>query len=163
LELIFDATGVVPPSTGQASYANGIADGINQFIALTSTLNGTTHSPNYLILGWAQLQFTCVLTNMRISYTLFRQDGTPLRAKVAASFQSFLSETQRAKAANKSSPDMTHLVTVTAGDTLPLLCFRIYGDSGYYMKVAAFNGLLNFRDLAPGTQLLFPPLTGSSA
>jgi phage tail protein X len=161
-ELIFDATGVVPLPPGQTAYVHGVADGVGQLVALTSRLNGTIHSPNYLILAWAQLQFTCVLTSMKINYTLFMPDGTPLRAKVAVSFQSFLSESQRAKAANKMSPDMTHLVTVTAGDTLPLLCFKIYGDSGFYMKVAAFNGLANFRDIAPGTQLLFPPVTGTS-
>ena len=161
-ELLFDATGVIPVPQGQ-SYANGVADGISQFTSLTATLNGTIHSPNYLILAWAQLQFQCVLTSMNVNYTLFMPDGTPLRAKAAVVFQSFTSETQLAKEDNKESPDMTHLVTVGAGDTLPLLCYKIYGDSDYYRGVAEFNHLLSFRDVAPGTQLLFPPLTGSAA
>jgi hypothetical protein len=161
-ELIFDATGVIPPGKGQ-SYTNGVADGIAQFIALTATLNGTIHAPNFLILAWAQLQFQCVLTSMSTSYTLFKPDGTPLRAKMSVQFQNYNSETQLAKKAKKNSPDLTHLVTVLAGDTLPALCHRIYGDSGYYAKVAAFNGLSSFRSVAPGTQLLFPPLSGSSS
>lgn len=160
-ELIFDATGVIPAPSGQ-SYTHGIADGIKQLIALTATMNGDIHSPNYLILAWAQLQFQCVLTSMNINYTLFMPDGTPLRAKVACSFRSYTSEVQLAKKVKKNSPDVTHLVTVNAGDTLPLLCYRIYGDSGYYYKVASINGLLNFRAIPPGTQLLFPPLTGST-
>jgi nucleoid-associated protein YgaU len=57
-----------------------------------------------------------------------------------------------------SSPDLTHLITVKAGDTLPLLCDRIYRDSGYYMEVARINGLSSFRNLQPGTTLKFPPL-----
>lgn len=61
------------------------------------------------------------------------------------------------------SPPMTHIVTVRAGDTLPALCHRIYGDSGYYVKVAAFNNLNPLRKLKPGTQLLFPPLSGTSS
>lgn len=160
-ELVFDATGVIPPAQGQ-SYANGVADAIAQFTTLAVTLNGAIHSPNYLILAWAQLQFQCVLTSMNATYTLFRPDGTPLRAKVAVTFESFSSESQLAKEANKQSPDMTHLVTVQAGDTLPLLCYRIYGSSGYYRAVARFNRLLGFRRLPPGTQLLFPPLSGGT-
>jgi phage protein U len=160
-ELVFDATGVVPPVSGQ-SYSNGVADGVAQFTSLLATVNGTIHSPNYLILSWAQLQFQCVLYSMNINYTLFRPDGTPLRAKLSLTFQSYTSETQLAKQANLNSPDLTHLVTVNAGDTLPLLCHRIYGDSNHYLKVAHFNGLHSFRDVRPGTQLLFPPLTGSA-
>ncbi len=160
-DLVFDATGVVPPVSGQ-SYTNGVADGLKQFTSLLATVNGTIHSPNYLILSWAQLQFQCVLYSMNISYTLFRPDGTPLRAKLSLSFQSYTSETQLAKQANLSSPDLTHLVTVNAGDTLPLLCHRIYGDSNQYLKVARYNGLHSFRDVPPGTQLVFPPLAGSA-
>lgn len=161
-ELLFDATGVIPVPQGQ-SYANGVADGLSQLTSLTATLNGTIHSPNYLILAWAQLQFQCVLTSMNVNYTLFMPDGTPLRAKAAVVFQSFTSETQLAKEENKNSPDMTHLVTVEAGDTLPLLCYRIYGDSDYYRGVAEFNRLLSFREIYPGMQLRFPPLAGSAS
>jgi hypothetical protein len=160
-ELLFDATGVIPVPQGQ-SYTNGVADAIKQLTTLTATLNGSIHSPNYLVLGWAQLQFKCVLQNLNLSYTLFRPDGTPLRAKAQCTFLSYTSETQLAKTAATNSPDLTHMVTVTGGDTLPLLCYNIYGDSGYYREVAAVNGLLNFRDVPPGTQLLFPPLTGSA-
>jgi hypothetical protein len=161
-ELIFDATGVIPPPGGQTTYTNGVADGIKQLTDLMATVNGAIHSPNYLVLSWAQLRFECVLVSMNINYILFMPDGTPLRAKVAVNFHSYASEVQLAKQANINSPDLTHLVTVNAGDTLPLLCHQIYGDGGYYLKVARHNGLLSFRDVAPGTQLLFPPLAGSA-
>jgi hypothetical protein len=161
-ELIFDATGVVPPPNAGTSYTNGVADAISQLTKLTATLNGDIHSPNYLILAWAQLQFQCVLVSMDVNYTLFRPDGTPLRAKVSVAFQSYTSESQLAKGANKTSPDLTHVVTVRQGDTLPLLCHNVYGDSSHYYRVAAFNNLLNFRNIPAGTQLLFPPLAGPS-
>jgi len=159
-DLVFDATGAIPPPTGQTPYTNGVADVIRQFAALTVTVNGKQHRPNYLKLSWAQLQFQCVLSSMKVNYTLFRPDGTPLRAKVSVNFKAFSSELQLAKKANNQSPDMTHIIQVQAGDTLPWLCFQIYGSSGYYLKVSKFNGLSSFRAIPPGTQLVFPPLNG---
>lgn len=161
-ELIFDATGVIPVPTGQ-SYANGVTDAVKQFIGLIATLKGTIHSPNYLILSWAQLQFQCVLTSLKIDYTLFSPSGVPLRAKMSVDFKSYTSEAMLAKGEPKSSPDLTHIVTVVAGDTLPDLCYKIYGDSRYYSKVARYNRLPGFRYLQPGTELLFPPLSGTSS
>lgn len=163
-DLIFDATGVIaPPIPGMSLPPDGVAGLIDRFTSLTATVNGDIHRPNYLKLSWAQLQFQCVLGKLDVSYTLFKPDGTPLRAKLAVNFLSFKSEKQLALEANLHSPDLTHLVTVLAGDTLPALCHRIYGNSGYYLNVARFNGLANFRQLRPGLQLAFPPLAGATA
>ncbi|MGS0742605.1 CIS tube protein [Glaciimonas sp. GG7] len=161
-DLMFDATGVIPPPIpGTPLPSDGVAGLIATFTAMTINVNGNIHRPNFLKLSWAQLQFQCVLTKLNITYTLFKPNGTPLRARLAVTFLSFKSEKQIELEANKKSPDMTHLVTVLAGDTLPGLCHRIYGNSGYYLKVAKFNNVLNFRQLRPGTQLVFPPLSGT--
>lgn len=53
---------------------------------------------------------------------------------------------------------MTHIRKVTAGDSLPLMTHRIYGDPNYYLQVAKVNGLVNFRRLASNLDLRFPPL-----
>jgi nucleoid-associated protein YgaU len=47
---------------------------------------------------------------------------------------------------------------VKAGDSLPALCYQIYGDPGYYLEVARFNRLDDFRRLQPGTRVVFPPV-----
>ncbi|MGR9053652.1 MAG: LysM peptidoglycan-binding domain-containing protein, partial [Gammaproteobacteria bacterium] len=57
-----------------------------------------------------------------------------------------------------SSPDLTHARMVLAGDTLPLMTERIYGTSKYYLRIAQINGLDDFRNLKPGSMLVFPPL-----
>lgn len=162
-ELVFDATGVIPPPIpGTPIPADGVAGLIDTFVALVATVNGSIHRPNYIKLSWAQLQFQCVLTKLNITYSLFKPNGTPIRAKAQVTFQSFTSESQLAAEANLTSPDLTHLVTVLAGDTLPALCHRIYGSSTYYIQVARFNGLADFRRLIPGHRLVFPPLAGAA-
>ncbi len=163
-DLIFDTTGVVsPPKGAAAATSDGVAGLIDNFSTLVAKVNGSIHRPNFVKLAWAQLQFQCVLQSMNVVYNLFKPDGTPLRATVSVTFLGFQSEKQLAKAANKQSPDMTHVVTVQAGDTLPSLCYRIYGSAIYYAQVAETNGLAGFRRLRPGSQLVFPPLSGSAA
>lgn len=162
-DLVFDATGVVPmPIPGMPIPSDGVAGQIATLRSMMVAINGDIHRPNFVKLAWAQLQYQCVLNRMQVKYTLFKPDGTPIRATVSLNFLSFFSEQDLSNASNKKSPDLTHIVTVAAGDTLPLLCYNIYGDSGYYLSVAAFNGLTNFRALVPGSQIVFPPLEGSA-
>lgn len=162
-ELIFDGTGVVPsPIPGVVPFtADGITKQISDFTEKVFKYQGGIHSPNYLILRWATLTFWCRLLSLTINYTMFKPDGTPLRARADATFVEFKNEQQLALEASDSSPDLSHVVTVLTGDTLPLMCYRIYGTSVYYPQVARVNGLTDFRNLTVGQQLLFPPLQGA--
>jgi hypothetical protein len=163
-ELVFDGTGVVPsPVPGVVPFTeNGIAGQIDAFKKLVFNYRGNIHSTPYLQLTWGTLVFRCRLSQLDITYTLFKPDGTPLRARANVTFFGYTDEAQLERMANESSPDLTHLVTVKAGDTLPLLCYRIYGSSVYYPQVAAVNELTDFRRLVVGSRLLFPPLKDSA-
>ncbi|MEA2886215.1 MAG: hypothetical protein QOD11_575 [Bradyrhizobium sp.] len=157
----FDGTGVVPLARGVVpATSQGIAHQIQALKAVTCAYDGSIHSPYYLQLAWGLLIFKCRLQSLTLNYTLFTPNGIPLRAKADAAFIGYTDEYELRARLKMSSPDLTHLVTVEAGDTLPLLCKRIYGRSEYYSQVAAANGLSGFRDLRPGMQLVFPPLAG---
>jgi nucleoid-associated protein YgaU len=156
LTLIFDGTGAVPGSDKRT-----VDQQLLDLWRLGIKINPDIHTPNFLKLVWGSLLFKCRLETLDIDYTLFNSDGTPLRAKVSAGFTKFQENLEGRTEQNLMSPDLTHLVTVRAGDTLPLLCHRIYGDSSYYMKVAEANGLTGFRSVPIGTILSFPPLTGA--
>jgi phage tail protein X len=163
-QLVFDGTGVVPsklpgvvPFTG-----DGIVKQIAAFRNLAFTYQGNIHSPNYLVLSWGTLLFRCRLKTLKITYTLFKPDGTPLRARADATFIGYNDEEEIALRANKSSPDLSHVLTVRAGDTLPLMCYGVYGTSAAYLQVARVNGLTDFRELRAGTQLLFPAVQNAA-
>ncbi len=160
LELVFDGTGVVPsPLPGLLPFmGDGIAEQVAAFKKLVFTYNGDIHSPNYLKLSWGTFLFKCRMARLSLTYTLFKPDGTPLRAKAKGLFLGYNDEVELALQARMSSPDLTHVRTVKAGDTLPLMCFRIYGTSALYLQVAKANGLSDFRQLTIGSQLVFPPL-----
>lgn len=153
-EFYLDATGVIPG-------VRKLSETIDELKSVVYAYNGDIHAPNYLLLTWAGFVFKCRLTSMDIEYTLFKPVGTPLRARVSVSFQEYLSPNEIAKRSAKNSPDLTHLRVVEAGDTLPLMCERIYGDSRFYLRVAQHNALQDFRSLVPGTRLMFPPLAAT--
>jgi len=152
-DFYLDATGVMEQAIASVSSE------IDNFKKLAYSYNGEIHEPNYLEIVWGNgVTFNCRLTSLDIDYLLFQSDGTPLRAKLSVGFEEYLSPLEIVQRSNKSSPDMTHARTVVAGDALPAMCYAIYGDSKYYLGVAAFNQLNNFRNLKPGTVIYFPPL-----
>jgi hypothetical protein len=154
--VVFDGTGVVAPQD-----PNAPSDVVNQIEALSAIVcnyQGDDHEPNPVQLLWGTLIFQGRLQSLSTNYTLFKPSGAPLRARSELVFKGFGSNTEINLLADRSSPDLSHSVTVVIGDTLPLLCQRIYGDSRYYPEVAAYNGLREFRRLQPGARLHFPPL-----
>lgn len=164
LEFVFDRTGVVADyskSGGGGNLTddgNGIIDDIDHFKNVVFNYNGDEHRPNYLMIAWGALLFKGTLSEMDITFKLFKPDGTPLRAVANATFKGFVEDNLRVAKENNSSPDLTHIREVKEGDTLPLMTHRIYGDSRYYLEVAKANKINNFRKLKVGQQIFFPPL-----
>lgn len=150
LKLTFDGTGTSVPKVE-------VYDRIQEFFRVVG-YDGEIHRPRYLKLLWGKLETRCVLIKADITYNLFYSDGRPLRAVMDATFSENIDDTTRAAEANDRSPDLMRRVTVKEGDTLPLLCYRAYGDSSLYLQVAAFNELDDFRRLRVGQQLVFPPV-----
>jgi hypothetical protein len=144
--------------TGANGKLINVQDKINEF-QLATGYNGEIHRTNYLKVMWGTLQIKrCVLKNVSIAYKLFKPDGIPLRAVITANFIDNSDDKTRQAIAQDRSPDLTRIRLVKAGDTLPGLCDRFYGDPNYYLEVARANRIDNFRRLTPGSKIFFPPL-----
>lgn len=153
-EIVIDCTGVVP-GTGEEDMAY---DKVKVLEDLLYRYRGKIHRPAFVILAWGTILFKGQLRSLKTDYTLFKPDGMPLRAKVSLSFGGFMSKEEATKEAVQSSPDMSHLMVVRAGDSIAAMCEEIYGDSTLVDEVARVNGLCGFRQVKPGTELLFPHL-----
>ena len=153
--IVLDGTGVVPDAAGQT-----VAGQMAALKAIVYAYSGSDHEPNVVKIAWGRglTAFYGRLESMTADYTLFRPTGEALRAKVDLGFISFATQMEEALRAQRSSPDMTHTVRVRAGDTLPLLCQKVYRDPSKYLAIARLNDLDGFRALAPGTELKFPPM-----
>ncbi len=153
-EFLFDNTGIIDGKPKK----EGIFDDVNHFRQMLIGYQGSSHEPYHLKLVWGNLIFKGRAIELGITYKLFDPNGQPIRAIAKVKFKGSIEEKKRIAKEDKTSPDLTHLRTVKSGDTLPLMCYRIYGDPKYYLQVAAVNSLGNFRLLTPGTKLVFPPL-----
>jgi hypothetical protein len=157
-EFLFDDTGII-----DGKPRDSIADDIKKFKQVLIEYKGDAHEPRHFKLVWGKNSiFKGRVTEVSIIYKMFKPDGTPIRAVAKVKFKSSIEEQKRAAKENKSSPDLTHIRKVKAGDTLPLMCSQIYGDPKYYLEVAEVNRLGNFRFLAPGAEIVFPPIAKAS-
>ncbi len=155
--LLLDGTGVVPgnaPNRPPKEVKQMVLD-LNKVVY---QYVGDKHEPGHVRVLWGSLIFFGRMETMSAQYTLFKPNGWPLRARIELSFVGAMSKKEEELVSNRSSPDLSHRIVVREGDTLPLLCHRVYGDPGYYVEIARFNRLVDFRRLVPGTKLHFPPL-----
>lgn len=153
-DLVIDCTGVID------STRVNLPDEIKKLRGVIYNYEGDIHRPYYILLQWGDnFIFKGLLTNFDLTYNFFKPDGTPLRAKVSLKFISYVDPTTLSKKDNNQSPDITHLVDVMAGDSLPQLSQKIYKTSNYMVQVAKFNNLDKFRYLQPGQKLIFPSVT----
>lgn len=127
-------------------------------LRLTVGFNGEEHRNNKFFIIWGTKTFRGVLESMSVKYTLFRPNGTPLRATVSMSFAEDTSRQKSLLEANLQSSDLTHVRKVVKNDRLDLLCFYVYRDPRHYIEVARANDLTTFRKLPEGQDLVYPPI-----
>ncbi len=155
-ETVIDGTGAVPPAPGKET--EDVKTQLDSLQDIVYGYDGSKHETAVVRILWGSVIFYGRLDSMDVKHTLFSPDGVPLRSKLTLSFTSFMSNEEEALKANRSSPDLTHVITVKEGDTLPLLCYKIYNSSLYVTDVARANGLTHFRNIKSGDKLVFPPL-----
>jgi hypothetical protein len=153
-DFLFDNTGII-----DGKPRANISDDLKKFKDILIAYKGDSHEPRHFKLVWGENSiFKGRVTEVTINYKMFRSDGTPIRAIATVKFRSSIEEQKRAARENRSSPDLTHIRKVKYGDTLPLMCYKVYGDPKYYLQVARVNEISNFRLLTPGVDLYFPPI-----
>jgi len=179
-DFLFDSTGVIPkPLDGIAGALSNIPiagaiagalsgakkydilEEITNFKKVVYDYDSANHSPRIVQLIWGTLFFEGTLTSLQFNFKLFQSDGTPIRVVATAAFAGTIEDDLQEARKKSNSPDLTHIIKVKSGDTLPLMTYKIYGDSAYYLEIARVNHLTNFRNLTPGDKIKFPPLDKS--
>jgi hypothetical protein len=180
IKFLFDSTGIIKQDNHEVSFSltggisttpssvggeagkkptgGSVEEQIKAFKDVTLKLEKGTHEPKYLKLVYGDWIFPGRLTSFKVTYTLFAQDGKAIRATGDATFVESVTKPVDAKTKDVKSPDLTHVRTVSEGDTLHLMCENIYKNPKLYLEIAKVNKLSNYRKLSVGQKLVFPPI-----
>lgn len=114
-------------------------------------------APPRCLFQWGKfLAFTAVIKRITEDFTLFKADGTPLRADVKVTFQEVKLITKGQNPTTRSEP--TRVRVVHQEERLDWIAYQEYGDPAYWRHIAETNDLANPMDLRPGQVLRLVPL-----
>ncbi|MFY1698906.1 MULTISPECIES: LysM peptidoglycan-binding domain-containing protein [unclassified Solwaraspora] len=150
---------VTPPNPFQTGDATDVTVLTNR-VARLAEFDKELHRPPLCTLSWGAFAdiFTGVLTQISERFTMFLPDGTPVRATVSCSFVESLTDAQL-KERELHSSDVHKTWVVRRNDTLHSIAAAEYRDPRLWRHIASANGIVNPRDLRPGTVLTIPRLS----
>ncbi len=122
-------------------------------------VNPDKHRPPILLFNWGKkLNFKCVLQSMALRFTMFLDDGTPVRAVANCTFMEYSTPEEQLQQKPRHSPDHTKRRVVKSGDTLSWIAGKEYGNPAEWRIIADANSINDPLHLTVGQELLIPPL-----
>jgi len=112
-------------------------------------------SPPRVIFKWATFEFEAYITNMTQKFTLFKMNGTPVRAKVDITFAQY-EEPPPPQNPTSGGGDIKRAWRVVAGDRLDAIAYNAYRDATKWRAIAQRNKIRDPLALQPGQTLIIP-------
>ena len=81
-----------------------------------------------------------------------------MRVRINAKFTEFVNDELRDKKEDRQLPDITHIVAMPDKERIDYVTFKEYEEDKYYIDVAMFNRLNNFRKIPVNYPLVLPSL-----
>jgi nucleoid-associated protein YgaU len=105
--------------------------------------------------------FEAVVTNINQNFTMFLEDGTPVRSTVDLTLKQ-TKDIRDFPGTNPTSGGVPGQRTrvVKQGETLDLIAAEEYGDSNHWRFIAEQNNIQHPLRVKPGRVLSLPPLPG---
>lgn len=155
LDLIFDTY-----DTG-SDQKEDVREYTNKIFHLTTVeTHGDKHRPPVCRMSWGSVGvfFQGVLEQLEQQFTLFAEDGTPVRAKLGCSFKEWRTNYEDLNRQNTQSSDVAKIRIVKRGETLSSIAGEEYRDPRLWRPIADENHIDDPLELHPGTVLLIPSL-----
>jgi hypothetical protein len=106
---------------------------------------------------WGVFKFVSYLTQMTQKFTLFKNDGTPVRATAEVTFTQYTDVNDYPNQNPSSgSGNNERVYRILAGDRLDTIAARVYRDATKWRDIAEYNQISNPRKLQPGQLLRIP-------
>ena len=121
-------------------------------------IKGTIHAPPVCSFHWGDFSFVGIIEKLSKRFTMFREDGTPVRASLSLSFKQFTTE-EEPRESPLESADRTKKHTVIEGDSLWQIAATEYGNPSKWKEIAQANEQIdNPRILRSGITIVVPSL-----
>ncbi len=114
------------------------------------------HDPPVCIFEWGTFTFQCVIEKVTKKFTMFLEDGTPVRATLNVSLKEERPVKLYVKEVAKESADLTKNWIVTQGESLWSIASEEYGNPQDWRLIAEANKIENPRMIEPGKELIIP-------
>jgi hypothetical protein len=127
-------------------------------IARLLEIDITLHAPPPVLFVWGPLRFKAVIERLTQRFTMFKEDGVPVRATLNVTFKEYKTIQEQLAEKPTQSSDWTKRRVVTQQDRLCLIAAIEYEDASVWRVIADANDIENPRLLQPGQEILLPPL-----
>ena len=116
------------------------------------------HAPPPVRFVWGPLSFRAVIERLTQRFTMFREDGVPVRATLNVTFKEYRTIEEQISDRPTESSDWTKQRVLAEGDRLDLIAAIEYGNSAVWREIAEANDIDNPRLLEFGREIRLPPL-----
>jgi hypothetical protein len=111
-----------------------------------------------VVFGWGSTtSFQAYIKQVSVKYTMFRQDGTPVRATCTVQLEE-VPDPEKRQNPTSGGEAAYRSHTLVAGDSLASVAWTEYRDPTLWRAVAERNGVDDPMRTMSGQQLLMPPL-----
>ena len=159
LELLFDAE--------PGSDVTGVTDALFTMMeadpALASGRRNQARPPTLRLMWGTSVGFKAVCRNLSVSFTLFRPDGTPIRASATLSLvqvekdqRSGGGTSARGQNPTTRAEERVRAHAIRTGDTLQSIAYEHLGDPTRWREIAAHNDIADPLRLRAGAELEIP-------
>jgi hypothetical protein len=122
--------------------------------------HGHWHRPPICRLLWGSFSqiFQGVLESLEQQFTLFMEDGLPVRATVTCNFKEWRQPEDDERHRDAQSADLAKFRVLKSGESLSHIAGEEYSDPGAWRAIAEANQIDDPLSLVPGRSLAVPRL-----
>lgn len=157
LSLFFDT--YIPPTLFNPKEGGSDVREYTKKIMELTQVKANLHRPPIVTFKWGSLMFKGIIESTSQKFTMFLENGVPVRARMEVKFKEAPDIETLMKGTPLESPDRTKYRVVKEGEQLFQYAYEEYGDVLYWKLIAKENGLMNPLDLKVGQILKIPAIT----
>lgn len=114
---------------------------------------GSKAAPPICKFVWGSFSFIAIMETVKVTYEMFRPDGTPIRATAKIKMKQIEEGSQYPPQNPTSRSTPRKIWVVQEGQRLDWIAFQEYGDASMWRYLAEINRLDNPMQLRPGQTL----------